>query len=133
MINCTCLLWFQMFLLFRDYFLSIFKIQRFSFYPVEFTPDGVLSSLYLYVGRYVRPSEFFWDFLIFGIIMSVVLHFLKKLIFWAGHAPFLNIFLTYKGLVGARYKSGDLCWNGFVCRFGNYIVVRLDLFSFFQK
>ena len=34
------------------------------FYPAEFTPDGVLSSLYSYVRPYVRP-KFFLRFLVF--------------------------------------------------------------------
>ena len=47
-----------------------------SFYPAEFTPDGVLSSLFSYVRvrTYVRPSKiFFGDFCFFGILMLVVL------------------------------------------------------------
>ena len=89
-----------------------------------------------YVRPYVRP-KFFLRFLVFwdphvGSSWRFF-HFLKKMIFWACHALFLTIFLIYKGLLGARCKSGDLCWKGFVCRFWIYIVVRPDLFFAFLK
>ena len=114
--------------------------RKLYFYPAEFTPDGVLSSLYSYVRPYVRTyvrPKFFLRFLVFwdphvGSSWRFF-HFLKKMIFWACHALFLTIFLIYKGLLGARCKSGDLCWKGFVCRFWIYIVVRPDLFFAFLK
>ena len=46
------------------FYLSFFL----HFYPAEFTPDGVLSSLYSYVRPYVRPSEIFFE--IFGFLGS---------------------------------------------------------------
>ena len=89
-----------------------------------------------YVRTYVRP-KFFLRFLVFWdphVCSSWrFFHFLKKMIFWACHALFLTIFLIYKGLLGVRCKSGDLCWKGFVCRFWIYIVVRPDLFFAFLK
>ena len=94
-----------------------------------------------YVRTYIRTSvihpKFFLRFLVFwdphvGSSWRFF-HFLKKMIFWACHALFLTIFLIYKGLLGARCKSGDLCWKGFVCRFWIYIVVRPDLFFAFLK
>ena len=96
----------------------------FCFYPAEFTPDGVLSSLYPsvrpFVRTYVRPKFFlrflfFWDRHV-GSSWRFF-HFLKKMIFWACHALFLAIFLIYKGLLGARCKSGDLFWHSVVWRF----------------
>ena len=106
------------------------------FYPAEFTPDGVLSSLYSYVHPYVRRKFFlrflaFWDHQVSSSWRFF--HFLKKMIFWAGHALFLTIFSIYKGLLGACCKKGDLGWNGFVCRFWIYKVVRPDLFFVFFK
>ena len=104
-----------------------------------FTPRSLLRMGYCRhctrrsVGTYVRP-KFFLRFLVFwdphvGSSWRFF-HFWKKMIFWACHALFLTIFLIYKGLLGARCKSGDLCWKGFVFRFWIYIVVRPD---FFQK
>ena len=91
-----------------------------------------------YVLPYVRPSEiFFGDFCFFGILMLVVLDYF--FIFWKKWSLvpatpfFLTIFLIYKGVLGARCKSGDLCWKGFVCRFWIYIVVCPDLFFAFLK
>ena len=68
---------------------KILKILPFLFYPAEFTPYGVISSVYLYVSPYVRPYEkiliSYDSFGVFGIIMtSVVL----KMSFLAGHALF---------------------------------------------
>ena len=110
----------------------------------SFLPRGVYSGWGIvvtilvrpYVRPYVRP-KFFLRFLVFwdphvGSSWRFF-HFLKKMIFWACHALFLTIFLIYKGLLGARCKSGDLCWKGFVCRFWIYIVVRPDLFFAFLK
>ena len=114
----------------------------------SFLPRGVYSGwgivvtvlVRTYVRTYVRPyvrPKFFLRFLVFwdphvGSSWRFF-HFLKKMIFWACHALFLTIFLIYKGLLGARCKSGDLCWKGFVCRFWIYIVVRPDLFFAFLK
>ena len=111
-------------------------------YLIFFTPRSLLRMGYCrhctrtYVRTYVRP-KFFLRFLVFwdphvGSSWRFF-HFLKKMIFWACHALFLTIFLIYKGLLGARCKSGDLCWKGFVCRFWIYIVVRPDLFFAFLK
>ena len=88
------------------------------------------------VRPYVRPKFFlrflgFWDPHV-GSSWRFF-HFLKKKNFRACHALFLTIFLIFKGLLGARCKSGDLCWKGFVCRFWIYIVVRPDHFFAFLK
>ena len=126
------------------------RYMRYQEYCDHFLPRGVYSgwgivvsllvrtSVRPYVRPYVRPSEIFFEIFFFldrHIGSSwLFFYFLKKMIFCVCHALFLTIFLIFKGLLGARCKSGDLCWKGFVCRFWIYIVVRPDLvFAFFKK
>ena len=144
--------WHRVWIMLTDkewWFHSMQLTVRSLLYSIKpFLPRGVYSGwgivvtvlVRTYVRTYVRPyvrPKFFLRFLFFwdphvGSSWRFF-HFLKKMIFWACHALFLTIFLIYKGLLGARCKSGDLCWKGFVCRFWIYIVVRPDLFFAFLK
>ena len=84
------------------------------FYPAEFTPDGVLSSLYSYVRTSVRTSvrpsvrNFFWDFCFFGILTLVVLDdffiFWKKW-FFGPATPFFWPFFWYIRAYSGRAAS----------------------------
>ena len=79
------------------------------FYPAEFTPDGVLSSLYSYVRPYVRPSEIFFEIFVFlGILTLVVLDdffiFWKKW-FFGPATPFFWPFFWYIRAYSGRASS----------------------------
>ena len=120
-----------------------------TYFLVSFLPHGVYSgwgivvSLLVrpYIRPYVRTSAKFLIsndiFVFFETITSVVLEdfkkFWKKWFFWPTSPFFWPFYPIFKGLFGARCKSGDLCWHGFVCRFWIYIVVRLDFFLFSKK
>ena len=122
-----------------------------EFFIDHFLPSGVHSgwgivvSLLVrpyvrpYVSTYVRPKNF-WFQMIFLVFWDHhissswrFLKFLSKVVFWADHALFWPFFPIYKGLLGARCKSGELCWHGIVCRFWIYIVVCPDVFFIFSK
>ena len=95
-----------------------------------------LKILIFWKCRLMVPFHERVHFCFCGILTLVVLD--DFFIFWKNDflglpCPFLTIFLIYKGLLGARCKSGDLCWKGFVCRFWIYIVVRQDFFLLFWK
>ena len=111
-----------------NFFKFCSKIIFDQFYPAELTPDGVLSSAYLYVRPYVRTSQkflisndiFFWDHHISSSWRF--LKFLKKVIFWADHALFLTIFFNILGVIqGAlQVRRFMLAW---------FCLQILDLYS----
>ena len=99
------------------------------------------SMKMVFVARIIRHKlcmiYAFFDFFCSKVILSKN-HSLISVINLTTRGPLYTclvwpFFFIYKGLPGARCKSGYLCWRGFVCRFWIYVVVRPDLFLFFQN